>query len=167
MVFRQSRLEHLASVPFRVIAAGRSGFGKTSGVFSAVTDNYRGCFKKIYIIARTAKLDHSYIQLREWAELHLKQDDQEEPFVFTSMDKDGSMKIFDNNAQLAAKEQIQSKQDISKEPLSSFLRIMNDLSDSAALRQRNESVLNKLKTTGRHSGQSAWVKTVLYQQYPP
>ena len=62
MVFKQSRFEHLASVPFRVIAAGRSGSGKTSALFSAVTDHYRGCFKKIYIIARTSKLDHSYIK---------------------------------------------------------------------------------------------------------
>ena len=73
--FRQSRFD-LASVPFLVIAAGRSGSGKSSALYFAVADRYKECFKKIYIIARTAKLDHSYIQLKEWAELHLKQDDQ-------------------------------------------------------------------------------------------
>ena len=83
MIFKQSRFDHIASVPFRCIAAGRSGSGKTSALFSAVTDHYKGCFKKICIIARTAKLDHSYIQLREWAEQHLKQDDQNDKFVFT------------------------------------------------------------------------------------
>ena len=157
MIYKQSRFDHIASVPFRCIAAGRSGSGKTSALFSAVTDHYRGCLKKIYIIARTAKLDHSYIQLREWAELHLKQDDKEEPFVFTSMDEQVLMKIFNANAAAVAKEKIQRKQDRSREPLSSFLWIIDDLSDSPALRQRNESVLNKLVTTGRHSGQSAWV----------
>ena len=157
MNFKQSRFEHLAPVPFRVIAAGRTGSGKTSALYSAVTDHYKGCFKKIYIIARTAKLDHSYIQLREWAELHLKQDDQEEPFVFTSMDEEVLMKIFNANAQLVAKEKIQRKQDHSQQPLSSFMWIVDDLSDSPAPRQRNESVLNKLVTTGRHSGQSVWI----------
>ena len=157
MIYKQSRFEHLASVPFRVIAAGRSGSGKTSALFSAVTNHYRGCFKKIYIIARTAKLDHSYIQLREWAETHLKQNDNEEPFVFTNMDEEALMKIFNANAQLVAKEKIQRKQDHSKEPLSAFLYIIDDLSDSAQLRQRNESFLNKLVTTGRHSGQNVWV----------
>jgi len=157
MIFKQSRFDHIASVPFRCIAAGRSGSGKTSALFSAVTDHYKGCFKKICIIARTAKLDHSYIQLREWAEQHLKQDDQNDKFVFTSMDEEVLMKIFNDQAALVAKEKLQRKTDHSKEPLSSFLWIVDDLSDSPALRQRNESVLNKLYTVGRHQGASVWV----------
>ena len=125
MIYKQSRFEHLASVPFRVIAAGRSGSGKTSALYSAVTDIYKGCFKKIYIIARTARLDHSYVQLREWAERHLKQDDKEEPFVFTDMDDEVLMKILNAQSQLVQKEKIQRKQDHSKEPLSSVLWIIN------------------------------------------
>ena len=142
MIYKQSRFEHLPSVPFRVIAAGRSGSGKTSALYSAVTDHYKGCFKKVIIIARTAKLDHSYIQLREWAEKHLKQDNREKQFVFTSMDEETLMQIFKEHETLVAKEKLQRKQDHSKEPLSSILWIIDDLSDSPALRQRNESVLN-------------------------
>ena len=156
MIYKQSRFEHLASTPFRVIAAGRSGSGKTSALYSAVTDFYKGCFKRIVIIARTAKLDHSYIQLREWAEKHLKQDNREKQFVFESLDEDSLMAIFKEHAQLVAKEKIQRKEEHSKEPLSQMLWVIDDLSDSPALRQRNESVLNKLYTTGRHSGQSVW-----------
>ncbi len=156
MIYKQSRFEHLASTPFRVIAAGRSGSGKTSALYSAVTDFYKGCFKRLVIIARTAKLDHSYIQLREWAEKHLKQDNREKQFVFESLDEDSLMAIFKEHAQLVAKEKIQRKEEHSKEPLSQMLWVIDDLSDSPALRQRNESVLNKLYTTGRHSGQSVW-----------
>ena len=87
----------------------------------------------------------------------MKQDDQEEPSVFTSMDGGVLLKIFNANAQVVAKEKIQRKQDHPKEPLSSFLWTMDDLSDSLALRQRNESVLNKLATLGRHSGQRVWI----------
>ena len=156
MIFKQSRFEHLPSVPFRVIAAGRGGSGKTSALYSAVTDHYRGCFKRLVIIARTAKLDHSYVQLREWAEKHLKQDNREKQFVFTAMDEDKLMEIFREHESLVAKEKLQRKEQHSKEPLSSILWIIDDLSDSPALRQRNESVLNKIYTTGRHSGQSVW-----------
>ena len=116
MIYKQSRFEHLASTPFRVIAAGRSGSGKTSALYSAVTDFYKGCFKRLVIIARTAKLDHSYIQLREWAEKHLKQDNRERPFVFTWMDEEKLMEIFKEPSQLVAKEKIQRKEDNSKEP---------------------------------------------------
>ena len=41
--------------------------------------------------------------------------------------------------------------------LRQLLWIIDDLSDSHCLRQRSESVLNKLFTTGRHSGQSVWL----------
>ena len=158
MIFKQSRFEHLAPIPgLKVISAGRSGSGKTSALYSAVTDHYKGCFKEIRIIARTAFLDHSYVQLREWAEKHLKQDQKEKPFVFTALEEDKLMPLFDEWAAKVAKEKIQRKTDHSQEPLSACLFIIDDLSDSAQLRQRNESVLNKIFTTGRHSGQCCWV----------
>ena len=127
-------------------------------MFSAATDLYGPrCFKKIVIIARTSQLDHTYIQLREWAEKHLKQDNREKQFVFTDFDESAHMAIFNEHAQLVAKEKIQRKQDHSKEPLSQILRIVDDLSYSHSLRERNESVLNKLFTVGRHSGENVWL----------
>ena len=142
MIFMQSRFQHLPQVSFRIIAAGRSGSGKTSALYSAVTDHYRGCFSKIVIIARTAKLDHSYVQLKDWAEKHLKQDNTEKQFVFTAMEEDKLMEIFREHESLLAKEKLHRKEQHSKEPLSSILWCIDDLSDSPALRQRNESVFN-------------------------
>ena len=110
MIFKQSRFEHLAPCVFRVIAAGKSGSGKTSALYSAVTDHYKGCFKRLVIIARTAKLDHSYIQLREWAEKHLKQDNREKQFVFTAMEEDRLMELFREHESLVAKEKLQRKE---------------------------------------------------------
>ena len=157
MNFKQSRYPQLAPCIFRVIAAGKSGSGKTSAMFTAITDLYRGCFRRIVIVSRTARLDHSYIQLREWAETNLKQDNREKQFVFTEIDEDALMSIFNEQAQLVAKEKVQRKTDHSKEPLSQICWIIDDLSDSQNLRQRNESVLNKLFTVGRHSGQNVWL----------
>jgi hypothetical protein len=158
MIYKQSRFSHLAPVPFRCLAAGRSGSGKTSALYSAVVDHYRACFSKIVIIARTAHLDHSYVQLQEWAAKHLRQDNREEPFVFTGFEDEGAlMDIFNVHAAKVAKEKQQRKEEHSSAPLSSILWIIDDLSDSHALRSRNESVLNKVFTTGRHSGQSVWL----------
>jgi len=157
MIHKQSRFEHLAKTPFRCISAGRTSSGTTSAMYSAVTDHYRGCFKRIVIIARTAHLDHSYIQLREWAEKHLKQDHKVRPFVYVDFDEEALMSIFNEHAKQVAKEKLQRKEEHSKEPLSGLLWCIDDLSDSQHLRTRNESVLNKIFCTGRHSSQSVWL----------
>ena len=157
MVHRQSRFDHLPTNPWRILCSGRSGSGKTSAMWSAITDHYKGVFTRLIIVCRTAKLDHSYVQLREWAEKHLGQDDTEKKFVFTWMDEDALYSIFKEQEQIVAKEKVQRKIDKSKEPLSSTVWVIDDLSDSMSLRQRNESVLNKLFTTGRHSSQSVFL----------
>ena len=157
MNHKQSRFKHLAPCLWRLIAAGRSGSGKTSLAYSLLTDFHKGCFKRLTIVARTAKLDHSYIQMKEWAELHLKQNDKEKQFVVTSVDEDALMGIFNEHARQVAKEKIQRKQVKSKEPLSGHLWIFDDVSDSPQLRSRNESILNRLFTTGRHSSQSVFL----------
>ena len=56
------------------------------------------------------------------------------------------MGLFNEQAQLVAKEKLQRKSEKSTELLSSCLWGVDDLSDSS-----------KLFTTGRHSGQSAWL----------
>jgi hypothetical protein len=160
MIYKQSRFSHLAPVPFRVLAAGRSGSGKTSALYSAVTDHYRGCFSKILLISRTVHLDGTYVQLQEWAAKHLRQDNREEQFVFTGFDQGQEeilMDIFNEQAAKVAKEKQQRKEEHSSAPLSSMLFIVDDLSDSHALRTRNESLLNKLFFQGRHQGCSVWV----------
>ncbi len=73
------------------------------------------------------------------------------------MDEGALREIFNEQAQQVAKERVQRKADKSKEPLSSMLWCIDDLSDSPSLRQRSESVLNKIFTTGRHNGQSVWL----------
>ena len=157
MNFKQSRFQQLAPCVFRVICAGKSGSGKTSAMYTAITNLYKGCFKEIVIVSRTAKLDHSFIQLREWAERNLGQDNREKQFVFTDFDEDALMAIFSDHAKLVAKEKRQRKEEHSKAPLSQICWIIDDLSDSQNLRQRNESILNKLFTIGRHSGQNVWL----------
>ena len=67
------------------------------------------------------------------------------------------MELFNEQAQLVAREKAQRKSEKSEESLLSCLLIVDDLSDSHSLRSRNENVVNKLYTTGRHSGSSIWL----------
>ena len=83
----------------------------------------------------------------------MKQDQKEKPFVFAELSEEKLLPLFDEWAAMVAKEKVQRKADHSQEPPSGCLWIIDDLSDSAQLRQRNESVLNKIFTTGRQCGQ--------------
>ena len=76
--------------------------------------------------------------------------------MFTHVDEDKLLALFDEHAVKVAKEKIQRKTVYSKEPLSAMLYIIDDLSDSANLRVR-EDFLPKLFTTGNHQGACAWI----------
>ena len=97
-----------------------------------------GCFSKIFIVSRSALLDHSFILLREWAEKHLGQDNKQERFVFTSLAESSEdlMRIFLEHEKLVAKEKHQRKADKSKAPLSPLSWILDDVTDESALRDR-------------------------------
>ena len=111
MIYKQSRFEQMPTVPFRILCAGRTASGKTSALHSAVTNHYRGCFQRLVIVARTAKLDHSFIELREYAEKHMKQDDRQKQFVFTEFEEGPLMAIFNEHAQQVVREKAQRKSD--------------------------------------------------------
>jgi hypothetical protein len=157
MNYPKSRFEHLHT-PFRCLCVGKSGSGKSAACYNAIVNFYRGCFSKIFIVSRSANLDHTFIMLREWAEKHLGQDNKQERFVFTSLAESSEdlMRIFLEHEKLVAKEKHQRKADKSKAPLSAVCWILDDVTDESALRDR-EGFLPRLFTTSRHSGQSIWL----------
>ena len=158
MNYPKSRFEHLHT-PFRCLCVGKSGSGKSAACYNAITNFYRGCFSKIYIVSRSANLDHTFILLKEWAEKTLGQDNKQERFVFTSLAESSEdiMRIFLEHEKLVTREKHQRKADKSKAPLSAICWILDDITDDYASLHAREGFLPRLFTTSRHSGQSIWL----------
>ena len=154
---KQSRFEHLHfNGSMRVLCSGKSGAGKGQLLLNAVTNFWRGCFEGgIVIVARTANLDPTFQDIKEYAEKRYKQDNKEKQFIFTDPADPKLMELFLEHEALVRKEKIQRRTDKSKEPLTSKLYIFDDVSDSPELKIR-EGLLPKMFTTGRHSCQSCW-----------
>ena len=85
--FKQSRFEQMPRIPFKILCRGRTGAGKGCCVHSAILDQYRGCWHKIVLVSRTAHLDHTWKDVIDYATSALKQDQDGEPFVFTSFNQ--------------------------------------------------------------------------------
>ena len=101
--FKQSRFEQMPRIPFRIICTGRSGSGKGCCVHSAILDQYRGCWHKIMVISRTAHLDTTWKDVVDYAAGTLHQDQEKEPFVFTSSAGDGIAKRIQEHTDLVKK----------------------------------------------------------------
>ena len=154
---KQSRFEHLHfNGSMRVLCSGKSGSGKGQLLLNAVTNFWRGCFEGgIVIVARTANLDPTFQDIKEYAEKRYKQDNKEKQFIFTDPADPKLMDLFLEHEALVRKEKVQRRVDKSKQPLTSKLFIFDDISDSPELKIR-EGLLPKLFTTGRHSASSVW-----------
>ena len=54
---KQSRHEHMPEVPFRLIALGNSGSGKTLTLQNMLLNHYKGVFSAIFLWLPTSRLD--------------------------------------------------------------------------------------------------------------
>ena len=154
--FKQSRFEQMPKLPSRILCSGRSQSRKGCCLSCAVLDHYRGCFKKIVILSRTAKIDPTYEGIIEYAEGR-GQDNRSDPFIFTHFADEELSKIVKDWSTIVAREKKERKEDKSKAPLSSMLVIIDDMSDDEGLRRRGTSILSQLFYSGRHVGISTWL----------
>ena len=150
--FKQSRYPAMPAVPFKILCVGRTGSGKGCCIHSAILDHYRGAWHKIVLVSRTAHLDHTWKDVVDYASSALKQDQEREPYIFTSFEGEGLGKILAEHADLVKR--LKGKKE---KILPSLLLCIDDLSDDPNLKLRGESMLSKLFTTGRHMGISVWL----------
>ena len=107
---KQPRFEFLHfSGSTRIIVSGKSGSGKSQLVHSMITNFYKGVWKSIVIVARTAFLDQTYISLREYAELHFGQNQKDSPFIFTDPSDPRLLEIFHEHEEKVKKENGRAK----------------------------------------------------------
>ena len=75
---KQSRYPHLAHMlPTRAIALGASGSGKSVLYQSCILDIWRGCWKQIHVFSPSAKLDPSWIPVKQYVKDELGQNPEE------------------------------------------------------------------------------------------
>ena len=152
--YRQSRFDHLLTVPFRVLVTGKSASGKGVLTVSAVTDFYRNCFKRIFCFASTVQVDSTWKSIEHYAIRELGQGKSlNSPFMFNKFDEGALRVIID-----AQKADIQRQKDDPdrKGPLKGCLIIVDDLSHDGALRRMQGGIMSELWTTARHFGCSIW-----------
>ena len=145
--FKQSRYgDTVAKLPARYLISSKSAGGKTTLIGSLITDFYKGCFTKVYIMSRTVHLDPVWGKIKEWCEEHCSYDDGEE-FAFDGLRLDVLERIFEER-----KAVINQEKRAKKPLLSQVAVVLDDMSGSAALLRRDDNAVNKLYYAGRHYG---------------
>ena len=80
--FPQAESDALPSLPFRLLALGNSGSGKTTAMINLITDRRfypKNAWQRVYWCSPTAAADDALTPLRRYVEDVLKQDQEEDP----------------------------------------------------------------------------------------
>jgi len=87
--FPQAESDALPSLPFRLLALGNSGSGKTTAMINMITDpRFYGKkpWERVYWCSPTAAVDDALTPLRRYVEVVLKQPQDEDPTFHESID---------------------------------------------------------------------------------
>ena len=152
-VYKQSRFDHIPTQPFRILTVGKSASGKGVLLVNAVTDFWKGCFKRVYVCASTAEVDSTWKAIEHYAIRELGQGKMRSPFMFTTFDERALRAIID--AQKLDIERQKTDPD-RKGPLKGCLIICDDLSHDGALRKMQGGISSELWPVARHYGISLW-----------
>ena len=151
--YKQSRFDHIPTQPFRILTVGKSASGKGVLLVNAVTDFWKGCFKRVYVFASTAEVDSTWKAIEHYAIRELGQGKMRSPFMYTTFDERALRAVID--AQKLDIERQKTDPD-RKGPLKGCLIICDDLSHDGALRKMQGGISSELWTVARHYGISLW-----------
>ncbi len=80
---KQSKYSVAAKLPMRSILLAPSNSGKTVVISSMITDIYKGCFSRIYIMSPSVHLDQTYEAIRNYQENTMKvKETEEDKYLF-------------------------------------------------------------------------------------
>ena len=137
---KQSKHGHMPEVPFRMIALGNSGSGKTLTLQNLLLNHYKRTFKKIFLWSPTGRLDMGWEPVFKYMQRELGQRpdamDGDEQCVFETFKNDDLVRVIDTFSKEI--KQLKERKAEHSQELPSICLIADDVADDpAAVRQSN------------------------------
>jgi hypothetical protein len=148
----QPKLDVLPRVPLRMIVAGPSGAGKSVFLSAAITDLYKGVFKRVYIFSPNVHVDGIWHPVKAYIKKVLEVPDDEQVY-FDTYDPRALEEIIETQKAVI---DLAKRKKFKKMP--SILVVIDDMADNPAI-MRSDKLLHSLFTRGRHHFTSTIVST--------
>ena len=127
---KQSAHEHMPEVPFRLIALGNSGSGKTLTLQNMLLNHYKGIFTEIYLWSPTSRLDMGWEPVFKFMARELGQN------VFETFKNEDLVRVIDTFSNKIRK--LKERRSDHSQLLPSICLIADDVADDpAAVRNSN------------------------------
>ena len=157
--FQQEPSDVLPSLPFRLLALGNSGSGKTVAIQSLITDpRFYGKkpWERVYWCSPTAAVDDALTPLRRYVEDVLKQDQEEDPTFHTFVDVPFLTKVIERQSKIT--ERMKAMKPRPKKGFG-ILIVLDDLADSRRNALQCGQLVDSLFIKARHWGVSTVLST--------
>ena len=136
---KQSAHGHMPETPFRLIALGNSGSGKTLTLQNMLLNHYKGVFQAIYLWSPTSRLDMGWEPVFRYMKHELGQNPEatnEEQCVFETFRNEDLVRVIDTFSTKIRK--LKERRAAHSQELPSICLIADDVADDpAAVRQSN------------------------------
>ena len=141
---KQSKYPIAPECPFRAIAYGPSGSGKSVLLQQLILDVYKGCFERIYIWSPSIDIDHVWDPVKKYIKKDQGVDTKKEKCFFSTYNPKELAEVMDRQFKIADWMKNNSKH------VFNILVIIDDFADEPAF-TRNSKLLHQLYIRGRHS----------------
>ena len=98
---KQSKYPIAPEAPFRAIAYGPSGFGKSVLLQQLILDVYNGCFERIYIWSPSIDIDHVWDPVKKYIKKDLSVDTKKEKCFFSTYNPKELSEVMDRQFKIA------------------------------------------------------------------
>lgn len=141
--FKQSKYDHVPSLPTRMLVVGASGSGKGVWLSSTILDTYRNCFDAVHVWSPTVLVDSQWDAVKRYISTFQEEDGFHEDF-----NPDEIELLVDTQKKI-----IQEQKRRNMKRLFQMLIVIDDFgSDDSIMRGKAGEILKVLYTKGRHFG---------------
>ena len=141
---KQSKYSIAPECPFRAIAYGPSGSGKSVLLQQLILDVYKGCFERIYIWSPSIDIDHVWDPVKRYIRKELKVDTKKEKCLFSTYNPKELSEVMDRQFKIADWMKNNGKN------VFNILVIIDDFADEPSF-TRQSKLLHQLYIRGRHA----------------